>query len=73
MRMLIIVLLGLLLWDALPAVRAGNAHVVGYYWWGDSLLSAHAMLDDLFRYVAKVDPAEAAPNPAWLGQPEARP
>lgn len=43
------------LWNALPAVQDGRAHEVGYYWWGDSLLSAHRMLDDLFFYVAGVE------------------
>lgn len=41
------------LWQTLEGVKSGNAHEVGYYWWGDTLLSAHDMLDDLFAYVAK--------------------
>lgn len=51
------------LWDAMPAVQEENAYEVGYYWWGDSLLSAHNMLDDLFTYIAEVDSSEVAPNP----------
>lgn len=43
------------LWNALPAVRDGRAYEVGYYWWGDSLLSAHRMLDDLFTILAGVE------------------
>jgi iron complex transport system substrate-binding protein len=42
------------LWNALSAVQDGRAYEVGYYWWGDSLLSAHRMLDDLFFYVAGI-------------------
>lgn len=48
-------LITLPLWQAVPAVREGRAHEVGYYWWGDSLLSAHRMLDDLFYFIAGVD------------------
>lgn len=43
------------LWQSLSAVQNGRAFEVGYYWWGDSLYSAHKMLDDLFVYVAGVD------------------
>jgi iron complex transport system substrate-binding protein len=43
------------LWLALPAVRDGRAHEVGYHWWGDSLLTAHIMLDDLFKYAVGGD------------------
>ncbi|GAB4508331.1 MAG: iron-siderophore ABC transporter substrate-binding protein [Anaerolineae bacterium] len=49
------------LWNALPAVADERAYEVGYYWWGDSLISAHAMLDDLFMYVADAEPEH--PNP----------
>jgi len=49
------------LWNALPAVRNERVYEVGYYWWGDSLLSAHAMLDDVFAYVADGKPE--TPNP----------
>lgn len=43
------------LWQSLSAVQNGNAFEVGYYWWGDSLYSAHKMLDDLFVHIAGVD------------------
>ncbi len=49
------------LWNALPAVQEDRAYEVGYYWWGDSLLSAHDMLDDLFTYIAETPPEN--PNP----------
>jgi iron complex transport system substrate-binding protein len=49
------------LWQALPGVQAGHAHQVGYYWWGDSLLAAHSMIDDLFEYALGVEPEH--PNP----------
>ena len=49
------------LWKAIPAVQDSRAYEVGYYWWGESLLSAHDMLDDLFEYVANTTPEH--PNP----------
>ncbi len=55
------------LWNALPAVRDDRTYEVGYYWWGDSLLSAHRMLDDLFFYVAGVETAYAYP---FIGEAE---
>lgn len=44
------------LWNSLPAVIDGRAYEVGYYWWGDSLFSAHKMLDDIMRYIAQPTP-----------------
>ena len=55
------------LWDALPAVADGRSFEVGYYWWGDTLLSAHDMLDDLFEHVAGVE--STIPNPFENGIP----
>ena len=49
------------LWNALPAVSDGQSYQVGYYWWGDSLLSAHDMLDDLFMYVADTESENVNP------------
>lgn len=49
------------LWQALPAVQDDRTYEVGYYWWGDSLISAHDMLDDLFIYVAGVRPETLNP------------
>lgn len=43
------------LWESLSAVQNGRAFEVGYYWWGDSLYSAHKMLDDIYTYIAGVD------------------
>lgn len=51
------------LWQTLEVVRSGNVHVVGSYWIGSSYHAAHAVIDDLFTYVAGVDPAEVSPNP----------
>jgi iron complex transport system substrate-binding protein len=58
------------LWGALPAVQNGAIHEVGGYWIGSSYIAAHYVLDDLFRYVAGVDPAEVAPNPFVSGETE---
>jgi iron complex transport system substrate-binding protein len=54
------------LWNALPAVQAGRAFEVGYYWWGDSLVSAHDMLDDLYRYIVVAESELANPFAAGL-------
>jgi hypothetical protein len=51
------------LWQALAAVRDERAFIVGYYWWGEGLLSAHDMLDDLFTYVAEVELTPELANP----------
>lgn len=53
------------IWQALPAVEAGQAYRVDASHWMSfgGLRSAHAVLDDLFRYVAGVDPQEVSPNP----------
>lgn len=61
------------LWNALSAVKDGRSFVVGYHWWGDSLMTAHAMLDDLFTYVAETTPT--LPNPFAQGEitPEVTP
>jgi iron complex transport system substrate-binding protein len=50
-------------WASLSAVQAGDVHRVGSHWVGWGLHAAHAVLDDLFRHVAGVDPASVAPNP----------
>lgn len=49
------------LWQTLQGVQNDQSFEVGYYWWGDSLLAAHAMLDDLFEYIAGVESQH--PNP----------
>ncbi len=59
------------LWNTLSAVRDDRAYVVGYYWWGDSLLSAHDMLDDLFEYVVMTEPKHV--NPFETGIPAVSP
>jgi iron complex transport system substrate-binding protein len=50
-------------WASLSAVQAGNVHRVGSHWVGWAFYAAHAVIDDLFRHVAEVDPASVAPNP----------
>lgn len=51
------------LWQALDAVRDERTFIVGYYWWGEGLLSAHDMLDDLFTYVAEAELTPELANP----------
>ncbi len=53
------------IWQLLPAVQAERAYRVGTSHWMSfgGLTSAHAVLDDLFTYVAGVDPQEVSPNP----------
>lgn len=51
------------LWKTLQAVKDNHLFIVGSHWQGFGILEAHAALDDLFRYVAGVDPQEVSPNP----------
>lgn len=51
------------LWASLEVIQNEAAHVVGGYWIGSSFHAAHAVIDDLFTYVAGVDPSEVSPNP----------
>lgn len=51
------------LWSTLSVIQNDAAHVVGGYWIGSSYHAAHAVIDDLFTYVARTDPADAAANP----------
>ncbi len=51
------------IWNSLSASQAGNVHYVGPYWWrAQTYLLANRVLDDLFIYIAGVDPAEVSPN-----------
>ncbi|MEM7333555.1 MAG: hypothetical protein AAF490_15810 [Chloroflexota bacterium] len=54
------------LFQFLEAPQAGNVLEAGVHWNVTGIYSAHAVLDDLFRYVAGVDPEEVAPNPLRL-------
>jgi iron complex transport system substrate-binding protein len=52
------------LWQTLNAVQNDQVYRVGDYWYrGIYYLATHQILDDLFIYLAGVDPAEASPNP----------
>ena len=53
-------------WQTLEAVQNDRVYRVGGHWIGWGFYAAHAVIDDLFTYVAEVDPAEVAPNP-FLG------
>ncbi|MBZ0295208.1 MAG: iron-siderophore ABC transporter substrate-binding protein [Anaerolineae bacterium] len=62
------------LWQTLSAVQAGHVTTeIGGYWIGSSLIAANAVIDDLFTYIAEVDPAEVSPNPFRDGSIEATP
>lgn len=54
------------LWQALPATKAGHVHIVGRDWIGSSLIAANTVIDDLITGIAGVVPAEVAPNPFLL-------
>ncbi|MEM8860305.1 MAG: ABC transporter substrate-binding protein [Chloroflexota bacterium] len=56
------------LYQFLGAVEAGNDYEVDMHWRVAGIYSAHAILDDLFRYVAGVDPDVVAPNPMKLSE-----
>ena len=51
------------IWKTLKAVQNDSVFVVQSQWITGTLLSEHKVLDDLFTYVAQVDPAEVSPNP----------
>ncbi|MEM7798176.1 MAG: ABC transporter substrate-binding protein [Chloroflexota bacterium] len=54
------------LFQFLNVAETGNVHIVGLYWRVPGIYSAHAIIDDLFRQVAGVDPDEVSPNPLKL-------
>ncbi|MFW5692425.1 MAG: ABC transporter substrate-binding protein, partial [Chloroflexota bacterium] len=56
------------LWQTLEVVQNNEVYLVGSYWIGSSYHAAHAVIDDLFRYVAGVGPQEIAPNPFLMGE-----
>jgi iron complex transport system substrate-binding protein len=39
------------LWERVPAVQNGQAHIVGDYWFGFGLTAANAVLDDIERFL----------------------
>lgn len=54
------------LWQDLSAVQEKRVHFIGAtgeHWIRENVINAHRVLDDLFVYVAGVDPAEVSPNP----------
>ncbi|MEM7334085.1 MAG: hypothetical protein AAF490_18515 [Chloroflexota bacterium] len=54
------------LFQLLAAAEANQAYEADFYWTTPGIYSVHAVLDDLFRHVAGVDPDEVAPNPLRL-------
>jgi len=59
------------LWQTLEVVQNNEVYLVGSYWIGSSYHAAHAVLDDLFTYVAGADPANVSPNPFVADEVEA--
>mgnify|MGYP002778747172 CR=1 FL=1 len=55
------------LWQSLGATQNNRAHRVGGHWLGWGIFAAHGVIDDLFTYIAGVDPAEVSPNPFVTG------
>lgn len=52
------------LWESFAAPNPDRMHFLnGEYWVRDNPISAHRIIDDLFTYIAGVDPAEVSPNP----------
>jgi iron complex transport system substrate-binding protein len=56
------------LWNALTAAQDNTAYRVRGHWLGWGIFAAHGIIDDLFTYVAGVDPAEVSPNPFLAAQ-----
>ncbi|MEO1287630.1 MAG: iron-siderophore ABC transporter substrate-binding protein [Chloroflexota bacterium] len=51
------------LWQTLDGVQNEQVYPVGGYWVGWGFAAANAIIDDLFIYLADVDPREVSPNP----------
>ncbi|MEM7533187.1 MAG: ABC transporter substrate-binding protein [Chloroflexota bacterium] len=49
------------IWNALGAVQSGNAHAMDAHWHGFGLLSAHEVIDDMFRILADTEPTVENP------------
>ncbi|MEM8861464.1 MAG: ABC transporter substrate-binding protein, partial [Chloroflexota bacterium] len=54
------------LFQFLEVSETDNVHEAALYWRVTGIYSAHAIIDDLFREIAGVDPEEVAPNPLRL-------
>jgi ABC-type Fe3+-hydroxamate transport system substrate-binding protein len=50
-------------WQSLDVVQRGDVAEVGGYWFFDTPYDLNKVIDDLFRHVVEVDPAEVSPNP----------
>ncbi len=49
------------LWSVLPAVRDGHFYLVDLAWQANGLISAHAVIDDMYRLFLEIEPT--TPNP----------
>jgi ABC-type Fe3+-hydroxamate transport system substrate-binding protein len=58
-------------WQSFAASNPERIHyLTGEYWVREHPYSAHRVIDDLFRYVAKVEPADVSPNPFAYTYPQ---
>lgn len=55
------------LYQSLDVVAAGEDHVVGGHFVTGGIYDIHKTIDELFLYVADVDPADVSPNPLPTG------
>ncbi|MEM7126000.1 MAG: iron-siderophore ABC transporter substrate-binding protein [Chloroflexota bacterium] len=49
------------IWNTLGAVKTNNAHAMDAHWHGFGLLSAHEVIDDMFRILAGTEPTVENP------------
>ncbi|MEM7333552.1 MAG: ABC transporter substrate-binding protein [Chloroflexota bacterium] len=54
------------IFQLLEAAQSDTVYEAGVHWNVTGIYSAHYVLDDLFRFVAGIDPEEVAPNPLRL-------
>lgn len=58
-------------WQNFAASNPDRIHLLnGEYWVRDHPISAHRIIDDLFRMIAGVEPAEVSPNPFAYSYPQ---
>lgn len=56
------------LWKNLGVVKNDEVYSVGSYWYSSNPYDLHKVIDDIFRIVAGVEPADISPNPLLADQ-----